>query len=216
MDHRIAALILAGGASRRMGQDKALLSVPSSAGNRTIPLLAHVSHMASACAERVHVLTPWPERYADFLSPSVVLLPEVKQHSGPLVALLQGWSLIVAHGQKRGETAPDWLLVLACDMPALDAAILQTWCHSLQSVRPDAIAALPQHQGRWEPLCGFYRQSSFRHLSLAIQQDVRSFQRWLANESVASLSVNDSNVLQNCNNPAQWQNFLAQQDARNP
>ncbi len=219
MTLNIAALILAGGASRRMGQDKALLPLPINNNSGLMPLLVHIIRVAGACTNQIYILTPWPERYEHYLSgtdQSIVLLTEKRQDAGPLLALNQGWAMILAHGRQQGKPPPDWLMVLACDLPALDATTLQNWCTHLSHIRAPAIAALPRHNNRWEPLCGFYHRHCLPKLHQAVQQNIRSFQQWLANETVASLSVTDSNMLQNCNTPAQWQQFLAEKESRNP
>lgn len=201
-----AALVLAGGQSRRMGQDKALLTV--SDGGQSHPLLQHVCTVAQSCASNVYVLTPWPQRYGDLLPAEIVLLQEKHGGAGPMVALAQGWSMILENTQHRHNDPPTWLLVLACDMPALSSTALQTWQQQLNTLDKDEIAALPRYNNRWEPLCGFYHSCCIPSLQRAIKNNVRSFQQWLANERVVALSVTNSNVLRNCNTPTQWRQFL--------
>ncbi|MEA5463676.1 molybdenum cofactor guanylyltransferase [Leptothoe sp. PORK10 BA2] len=235
MMSRTAALVLAGGQSRRMGQDKALLSwptepqatpVPSATPTAATTLLHQVCTVAQACSSVTYVLTPWPERYGHLLSDAIRLLPEPTVGNGPLGALAQGWSMILQDDRQPG---PDWLLVLACDMPALDVPTLQRWQQSLvdmagssemagarENERP--IASLPRHNQRWEPLCGFYHRRCIPSLENALANNVRSFQRWLTdeNERVTPLSVENSHILQNCNTPGQWQQFLDRLGDRNP
>lgn len=198
-----------------MGQDKALLPWPAK-NSEPIPLLAHISHVANTCTTRTYILTSWPERYAPLLDTSVVLLREQPQRAGPLMALSQGWAMIHAHEQQQDRDTPDWLMVLACDLPGLEAKTLQQWCESLRDIDQPAIAALPKRGHRWEPLCGFYHQRCLPSLHQAIQQNIQSFQNWLAHETVTALNVNDFNMLQNCNTPTQWQQFLNSKNARNP
>ena len=218
LNYADAALVLAGGQSRRMGRDKALLTFSREGTDETggITLLQQTCKVAQSCAKHTYVLTPWPERYCDLLSSAVVLLKESAVGRGPLIALAQGWSMILAHAQNKHESAPCWLLVLACDMPALDASTLQTWQGQLKTVREDAIALLPRHNNRWEPLCGFYHQRCIPSLETAVQSNIRSLQQWLDHETVIPLTVGDSHILQNCNTPMQWQQFLASTEARNP
>lgn len=199
-----AALILAGGQSRRMGCDKALLALPT-----TETLLQRTCSIAQACVSQTYVLTPWPERYQHLLPASVKCLQEGSAQAGPMVALDQGWSMILADAQRR---APDWLLVLACDLPALEPSILQAWQRKLATISSDAIAALPQRHHRWEPLCGFYHRRCIPSLQRAVAANIHSFQQWLADEVVTPLALADENMLQNCNTPAQWQQFLDSMD----
>ena len=137
-----------------------------------------------------------------------MLLEVHDEVSGPMVALAQGWSMILKNTQHRYSRPPIWLLVLACDMPALNSTALQTWRQQLNTLHKDEIAALPRYNHHWEPLCGFYHYRCIPNLQRAIKNNVRSFQQWLANERIMALSVTNSNVLRNCNTPAQWQQFL--------
>ena len=154
----LAAVILAGGRSSRMGQDKALISL----GSET--LIQRTCRVAAACVDRVYVVTPWPDRYRS-LVPSLVRFVEEEtlagqsgRFQGPLVALVR--SLDGLHT----KPGPDWVLVLACDLPNLSAATLQAWRNDLATVDPNTLAYLPQRQGRWEPLCGFYRVTALEDL----------------------------------------------------
>ena len=208
MKFNTAALILAGGQSRRMGQDKALLRLPTSPSGQNQTLLQHTCTVAQSCSSHTYVFSPWPERYIHLLPPTVVSLKEIKSGAGPLVALAQGWSMVLQDTQHRSDCPPDWLLVLACDLPGLKLSAVQTWQQSLVDVNEVAIAALPHHNNRWEPLCGFYHRRCIPSLNQAIENNIHSFQHWLATEHVMALPVIDSNILRNCNTPTQWRQFL--------
>ncbi|MEM7794272.1 MAG: molybdenum cofactor guanylyltransferase [Cyanobacteria bacterium P01_C01_bin.118] len=209
----LAALVLAGGQSQRMGRDKALLSMPLAYQST---LLQQVCHVAQGCSPDLYVLTPWPENYQPLLPPIVTLLHEPTVGHGPLVALEQGWAQILATRQQQRLPPPDWLLTLACDMPGLELTTLQRWRQTLINVDAGAIAALPKQSERWEPLCGFYHRRCLPSLKVAINNNVRSFQRWLHQENVVQLLGADSHMLRNCNTPAEWQQFLTNVNARNP
>ncbi|WP_008311652.1 molybdenum cofactor guanylyltransferase [Leptolyngbya sp. PCC 6406] len=190
----LAAVILAGGHSRRMGQDKALLP----RGDR--PLIHHLCTVAAACTPTVGVITPWPDRYRSHVPAAVNFIPEPatpERSPGPLVALSLAWATVTA----------DWLLLLACDLPNLEASVLQTWSQQLDSLPPEVIAYLPRHPQGWEPLCGFYRQTCKSALKAAIADGTRSFQKWLANQPVVAIPQVPSGLLLNCNTPENWQQF---------
>jgi len=194
----LAAVILAGGRSSRMGQDKALISL----GSET--LIQRTCRVATACVDRVYVVTPWPDRYRS-LVPSLVRFVEEEtlagqsgRFQGPLVALVR--SLDSLHT----KPGPDWVLVLACDLPNLSAATLQAWRNDLATVDPNTLAYLPQRQGRWEPLCGFYRVTALEDLRRYVAGGGRSFQPWLNQRSVEAIAVTDDGVLANLNTPADW------------
>ncbi|MGQ4646132.1 molybdenum cofactor guanylyltransferase [Lyngbya aestuarii] len=184
----LSAIILAGGQSSRMGRDKALIAFQG------ITLLGRVAQVALNCTEEVYVVTPWPERYQDILPDACHLIEEVSlPGQGPLIGFAQGLAYMKT----------DWVLLLACDLPQLQVEVLQTWVTRLEETTEEYIALLPRQTKGWEPLCGFYRRRCLPILNEFINQGGRSFQRWLAEQPVQELPVNDAQVLFNCNTPAE-------------
>ncbi|PSN11752.1 molybdenum cofactor guanylyltransferase [filamentous cyanobacterium CCT1] len=199
----LSAVVLAGGRSSRMGHDKALISL----GTET--LIQRTCRVAIACADAVYVVTPWGDRYRSLLSPEVQFIVERPDPSetcqGPLVALAQALTWL----RSQPEHNPEWVLVLACDMPNLSAAALSTWRSELASISLPYLAYLPQRQHRWEPLCGFYRTAALESLrQYAIASQKRSLQGWLNQHPVMPIPLVDEALLANLNTPAelqQWQ-----------
>lgn len=186
----LSAIILAGGQSSRMGQDKALISLQG------VPLLRRVCQIALHCANEVYVVTPWPERYQDILPNACRLLQEVPlpgetRPHGPLVGFAQGLA----------QVKTDWVLLLACDLPQLQANVLQEWTTQLEKTDKNVMAVLPRHAKGWEPLCGFYRRQCLLMLTQFINEGGRSFQSWLAQHPVQELMIQDTQLLFNCNTP---------------
>lgn len=196
----LAAVILAGGRSSRMGHDKALIAL----GSET--LIQRTCRVAAACVDRVYVVTPWPDRYRSLVSGPVMFVEEATpadpsgRFQGPLVALARSLDSL----QTQPEPAPDWVLVLACDLPNLSAAALKAWRDDLVTVDPSTLAFLPQRQGRWEPLCGFYRVAALEDLRRYVAAGGQSFQPWLNQRSVRAIPVLDDGMLANLNTPADW------------
>jgi len=190
---KLTAIILVGGKSSRMGQDKSLLPVNG------IPLLLGVYQVAAACANRVYFITPWQERYQDLLPENSIFIREdllLGETQGPLVAFSQGLAQV--------ET--EWVLLLACDLPKLRIETLKAWIEKLVDVREDAIAFLAHHPKGWEPLCGFYRRSSLPGLNEFINQGGRSFQQWLNQNTVEIIPSNQTSIFFNCNTPEDFAN----------
>jgi molybdenum cofactor guanylyltransferase len=184
----IAAIVLAGGKSSRMGTDKAAIAI----GN--VPLLHLICTVASKCASKIYIVTPWTEKYLNLVPKGCHLIKEVletKETKGPLVAFAQALTQI----------EEEWVLLLACDLPLLNESVLLEWRNYLRAVPETTIALLPKSEKGWEPLCGFYRLSCLPSLEEYIQQGGRSFQGWLATKSVKELPVSDRRVLFNCNTP---------------
>jgi molybdenum cofactor guanylyltransferase len=187
----LAALVLAGGRSRRMGQDKALLQVDGQ------PLIARVCQVALACTPAVYSLTPWPERYRPLVPAAVQFLPEPLPAagaipSGPLVGL----------ARSLGQVQAAWVLVLACDLPRLAAAPLQHWAAQLPDLPATTLAYVPRQGDRWEPLCGFYRSASQPALAQFVEAGERSLQRWLSSHPVAPIPAAPAELFYNLNTPA--------------
>jgi molybdenum cofactor guanylyltransferase len=200
----LAAIVLAGGQSRRMGRDKALLSIGG------VPLLQRVCEVALQCTPLVYVITFRPEQYRAIVPATCrllqeqALLGEIKPH-GPLLGFAQALETV-----QREETQAEWALLLACDLPHLSSKTLHHWVKDLENA-DDAIAVLPRSHKGWEPLCGFYRTSCLHRLRAAIAQGDRSFQRWLSQESVKALPLDDTQMLFNCNTPEDWERVSSEE-----
>jgi molybdopterin-guanine dinucleotide biosynthesis protein A len=107
----------------------------------------------------------------------------------------------VGFAQGLAQVRTDWVLLLACDLPGLKAAVLQTWVQELAQVPETAVAYLPRHPKGWEPLCGFYRRRCLSALTDFIAAGGRSFQTWLSQQLVQELVLDEVQVLFNCNTP---------------
>lgn len=196
----LAAIVLAGGQSSRMGRDKALIDIEGT------PLLRRVCNVALQCTPIVYVITFRPERYRAIVPLTCHLLqeqalPGETEPHGPLIGFAQALEVL-----QREEMQTEWVLLLACDLPRLAGETLQQWVKALDDAS-DAIALLPRTAKGWEPLCGFYRTSCLASLRAAIERGDRSFQRWLFQESVKELPLDDTQMLFNCNTPEDLVNF---------
>ena len=136
MKHNRCVSIQAGGASSRMGQDKALLPL---AGR---PVILHVLDAVEDLAERVIVTTNRPADY-QFLN-----LP-LQQDEEPVAGALEGLRTAL-----RGANA-DRTLVVACDMPFLQSSLLE----HLFEQSTEADVTVPRWNDRLQPLCAVYSQA---------------------------------------------------------
>ncbi len=182
---KIVTVILAGGQSSRMQQDKALLMVDG------MPLIRRVYDVSIECTTAVYLLTPWPERYQRVLPLDCRWLIENPPQQGPLLAFQQILTQIDA----------DWVLLLACDLPSLDVVVIQGWIKDLENVEERSIAYLALQTKGWEALCGLYRTSCRPSLDNFIQAGGQSFQKWLQTEIVAPIPVLAPQIFTNWNSP---------------
>lgn len=190
----LSAIVLAGGKSSRMGQDKALIPIQG------IPLLQQICHIALQCTTEVYIVTPHPEKYQHLL-PTCQFIQETSLPNERKAASEPPHGPLVGFAQGLAHIRTDWVLLLACDLPQLRIETLQQWSEKLAEAPEQAIALLPQHPKGWEPLCGFYRRNCLPALTHFIQQGGRSFQPWLAQNFIQTLPVIDLNMLYNCNTP---------------
>ncbi len=103
-NNRIVGIVLAGGSSRRMGQDKALLDV----GGR--PLIARAVDALLACLPRVIIVTASPQRYSDVLAGRPVSFTQDHiTDGGPLAGMHAG--LCALEPRELGA------VTIGCDMP---------------------------------------------------------------------------------------------------
>ena len=125
------AVILAGGDSRRMGQDKAALPLHGK------PLLQHVTDAVAQVFPRVIVSVRQPR--AGLNLPQVC---DALPGGGPLAGL--------AAALERIETP--WLFAVGCDMPFVSPEVIA----ALALQRAGHQAVVPMVQGHPQPLAAFY------------------------------------------------------------
>ena len=190
----LTAIVLAGGQSSRMGQDKALLT----RGKQS--LLSYVCNVAQESVNWVYIVTSWVEKYRNIVDlPSVYWVqetlvdPETKSNC-PLIGFYQGLQ----------QVKTEWVLLLACDLPRINSIAFKSWSECLTDLSPDAIALLPRNPKGWEPLCGFYRSNCRSSIKEYLDRGGRSFQRWLQDNQVIELKLRDRSILFNCNTPDDW------------
>ena len=170
MQPMVAAVVLAGGRSSRMGRDKALLTLPD---GRTA--LGAVLDAASAVASPVLLAIDTVEHLA-LLRPAiggreVRLLLDDQPGSGPLAVLARAIG---------ASTAP-LLLALAIDMPLLRPELLRLLADRLLAGLGDGyLAVVPRVGGIEQPLCAAYAATLAPRVEAALatgRRDLRSLFR---------------------------------------
>ena len=189
----LSALILAGGQSRRMGHDKALLRLPGSEQT----LIERTIDLAKTVTDTIFISTNAPLRYSWLTYPSVT---DEADAQGPLAGIAAGL---------RGSPAP-CVLVLACDLPLLQPAVVQFLVEQMQ---PQDDAVVPRHaDGGCEPLCAVYHVRALPTIMAHIQRRQFAVRRMLAD--IATHWVDDDDLRQidpqlrsfrNANTPDEWQ-----------
>jgi molybdenum cofactor guanylyltransferase len=146
----VSGIILAGGQSRRMGRDKALIDFQGR------PIIAHVVDTLYALTNDVVVVSNRSDVYGPF---GARVVADYNPPCGPLGGIAAGLQAM------KGELA----IVVACDMPFLDVTLLR-WLID-QSIGYDAV--VPQTGNEYEPLHAIYRRACYHPIVRRIEQGDR-------------------------------------------
>ncbi|MGQ9572112.1 MAG: molybdenum cofactor guanylyltransferase [Dehalococcoidia bacterium] len=137
---QVSGVVLAGGVSRRLGRNKALVRV----GGKT--LIERVIESIASLTTEVLVVVAWPEQAAALRLPSWVrVVSDRYPGQGSLGGIFTGL---------EAATEP-WGLVVACDMPFLNRELL----HYLTAQSSDVDAVVPCLKGQPEPLHALYSKA---------------------------------------------------------
>jgi molybdopterin-guanine dinucleotide biosynthesis protein A len=164
----LTLVIQAGGESRRMGKDKAL--VPFLGQTLVERVLGRVSHLA----DEVLVTTNKPESYAFLGLPLAAdVIPGRGALGGLYTALSAAHQLLVA--------------VVACDMPFVSAELLEFERELLEREGYDAV--IPRTEGGTEPFHAIYRRETcLPAVEAVLQADKWRVDAWYAKANVRLLS----------------------------
>jgi len=181
---RTAGWVLAGGASSRMGTDKALLNVE---GRALVEIAANAVREAAGSA----TIVGRPEAFRDL---GVAAIPDLREGAGPLGGI---------EAVLKSSDA-EWNLVVACDMPRLRTEVLRSILErGLED--EDALAVLPEVQpGFPEPLCAAYHIRCLPAITAALDRGIRKVTAGLPEQGVRTLRITDGQVFQNLNTPEEW------------
>ncbi len=148
----MSAIILAGGKSKRMGGDKALLQV---SGLRLIEKIAHDIEpyfqeiiISSANSEDMYNFLPFP------------VVADKEKNQGPLMGILTG-----LHASKYPIN-----FVMACDIPEINVFFLQ----KMMAFTSDYDIVVPvTGENMFEPLFAFYHKRVIPHIESLLDNGVR-------------------------------------------
>ncbi|MFP4977667.1 molybdenum cofactor guanylyltransferase [Paenibacillus sp. CN-4] len=188
----ITGIILAGGQSRRMGRDKALLEIGG------VPVVSRVAAELSRVAGRIAVISSREEDYR-FLGVPVIPDPEAFAGRGPLAGIRAGlaWA------------GTEWCVVCACDLPFASAETIRVllkavaadedWrgraaassnkafgkaigqaSEQIPPMLPSVLAAIPVAPGgRAQPLLAVYHRSLLPSIDAELEAGRSRVMGWL-------------------------------------
>jgi molybdopterin-guanine dinucleotide biosynthesis protein A len=186
-------LVLAGGASRRMGQDKAALALhgrPQLHWAREL-LLRHCTDV---------FISIRAGQQDDPVRRGLPAIVDGHDDAGPIAG-------IAAAQAARPDCA--WL-VLACDLPFVDDDCIRRLVASRDG-RP-VVAYASRHDGLPEPLCAIYEPWSREGVLASIESGRNCPRKFIAGIGVALLPQAESAALENVNTPDELQRARALRD----
>jgi molybdopterin-guanine dinucleotide biosynthesis protein A len=183
---RWSALLMAGGESRRMGRDKALLELGGE------PLWRRQLRTLREASFQEIIVARGPRACLD--EPGLIMVTDAESGRGPLGGLVAGL---------RRATAP-WVLVLAVDLPLMPSWFLQGM---MAMAETDGRGVAPTIDVRYEPLAAVYPSVCLEFAEEALANKVWSLQallqRCVLADLMRSVSMHDEkrDYFRNVNTP---------------
>ena len=182
-DRAVYGLVLAGGESRRMGTDKALLvNEGQSQLARTMSVVEDVTERAFVSSRKQQSEEAERAKFDQIL--------DRYDGMGPVAGILSAM-----------DTYPDvdWLVV-ACDLPNVSTTTLTELLSQRGAAKP-FIAYRSVHNGLPEPLCAIYCEGSGAIVRNFAEQGVRCPRKIMINSDTQLLDQAQHDALDNINTP---------------
>ncbi len=157
--HQVAAFILVGGVSSRMGREKGLLEFGGE------PLIVRTASLIKPLVIKVTVIGP-PERYA---AHGLHTIPD--QNLAGLAGEEVVRTPLVGIATALNSTRASWNLILACDLPYLTAEWLD-WLLA-RAIDSEAQIVMPRTSRGLEPLAAVYRMECASPIVAELEGGVR-------------------------------------------
>ena len=173
------SLILTGGKSQRMGQDKASLQLRDG-----LTQLDRAKKLLSPVSDGVWISVAEPQGLTNEL-------PDQIRDAGPLSGL---------HAALKKRPTSNWI-VLACDLPLIESEVLENL--KVQADPQRATAYRSRLDGRAEPLCAIYPASCYEPLKAWLAEDKRCARKFIEslNPKLLNLPEVHKHALDNFNTP---------------
>lgn len=187
---KLLGLVLAGGQSLRMGQDKAMMR-PWGADGPT--LLAHACNLLAGILPVCMVACAPGHRYAGYNC-----IEDARAFQGPANGVAAGLALAKTHGYQG-------ILALACDLPRMTQEPLLALVQAYAASDAYALCFEPEAGGKIEMLAAIYSVDFLPALTAGISQGKKSL-FWLVppeKRQVIPYGPKLAPLFQNCNTPAE-------------
>ncbi len=185
------AIILSGGKSSRMGQDKALLPFWGK------PIIKHVLKNLLKLTNKV-IISANSHDYAFIKQPQV---PDIYKEQGPLAGI---------HASLKA-TKTGFAFIATCDVPLVSPEL---YLYLLENHVEGLDAVVAVHKGQVHPLIGIYSKANIEKIERALEQGKRSVIHYLKDQNVRYVEIDSSlpfyseHLFLNLNSPEEYQKLL--------
>ncbi|TCP52393.1 molybdopterin-guanine dinucleotide biosynthesis protein A [Tumebacillus sp. BK434] len=166
-------ILLCGGASRRMGRRKEWLTFDER------PLLLHTLETLQEICSEVVVVAAEERELERLVQLNVRAVLDEYAGQGPLAGL---------HAGLTGLPADEKACLVACDLPFLQAGILQDLAQVLEE-QPGLQAVVPQEGERLYPVCALYHGQVREIAASCLQNGENAMKRFLAKLQVGYVPI---------------------------
>jgi len=185
----ITGVILAGGSSRRMGENKALLKIGG------LTLIERVYAVMDTLFSDVIIITNTPELYCSIPCRTVA---DIYPGAGSIAGLHAGLH----------ASPSKWIFAAACDMPFLNTELIRLLCRRKNGF--DAVVPMNCY-GLREPLHALYNRSSLQVMQQTIEKGDKSIlilldqlrTRYISHQQVKMIPGGEES-LRNVNTPEEF------------
>lgn len=176
---KIGCIILAGGKSSRMGEDKALLEYEGKY------FIEKIAEELSFFDEKI-IARGNNSALTKVTDSSWKVIPDIYPEHGPMGGL---------HAALK-ECESEVMFVVTCDMPLITRELVKQICnemHEQQRIMDDNIDALiaVTHDGKYHPLCGIYKKELQQLMEEHLKQDNNRMMSILKNCRVKYLELDE-------------------------
>lgn len=188
-------VILCGGKSRRMGQDKGLLKIENQF------LISRAAERLNIDSQKIYISTNNPQ-YAKLLPYAIIT--DVISNIGPIGGVYSALK----------QLATPYVFFLTCDSPEVDFGLFNVLYQHKQ--QHDHLI-LPTHQGQLEPLLGIYATALHTNLEDFIKKQKYSLYKFALEQKARIIDIStlsEKNYFVNLNTPEQYLAYLNQKNLK--
>jgi len=185
MKLEITGVVLAGGESSRMGEDKSLMQFKEQA------LIAFSINALNPFCKEV-LISSDKEKHQRF---KLKTISDEYQKIGPIAG--------IHSALKNSET--DYIIILPCDSPMVKSEFVK---YLISQIKRDTRAIVPKYQDYQEPLFAIYHKNILSEIEEQIQKQDYRLTNLLKKVGADVIQVKDRSCFVNINTPEDFRKYL--------